>query len=331
MSSRTRSDVFTVLAITLAVLAAPRVARADDDPETALRRERFRAGMEKYVAGRYADAIVVWEAIYREIGESAGYKLAFNLGRAYEEFGDSTRAAEHYEIFVRQVAQRRARGELVESEIDRWENEAKERLGKLAATKGRIRVVATERPTAVRIDAGEPRLAGFVAYVTPGRHTVTFGTGKDEQKSEVDVEEGAIVELAPPPPAPVVEAPPSKPEVRLPPPRPEPRFETRTERPFSPVFIYAAGAATVASLVVPLFTYSNAYAIRDDYEAANERRDAHAPSVASEYESARSTAYATLALPIALGAATAGLATWWLLGTKETRVVVGAGTISGRF
>lgn len=329
MSSRTRSRI--AAAIALATIALARGASAEDDPETVARRERFRAGMEKYVAGRYADAIVVWEAIYREIGPAAGYKLAFNLGRAYDKFGDSTRAAEHYEIFVREVARQRSASDVVEAEIDRWENEAKQRLEELAATKGRIRVVAIDRPTAVRIDAGEARLAGFVAYVTPGHHTVTFGTGKDEQRTEVDVEKGAIVELAPPPPPPIAEPPPAKTEPAPPAPPREPRFETRTERPFSPVILYAAGAATVASVIVPVLTYSSAYAIRDDYEAANDRRDAHAPSVAAEYDSARGAAYATLALPIALGAATAALAAWWLLGSKETRVVVGLGSISGRF
>ncbi len=327
MSSRTRSEIACAITIAIALLGASGVARADDDPETVARRERFRAGMEKYAAGRYADAIVVWEAIYREIGERAGYKLAFNLGRAYDAFGDSTRAAEHYEIFVRQVEERRTANEVVETEIDRWENDAKARLGELAATRGRIRVVATDRPTAVRIDAGEPRLAGFVAYVTPGPHVVTFGSGKDEQRRAIEVEQGAIVELAPPVPPP--EAPRPEPAPASTP--AAPRWETRTERPFSPVVIYVAGAAAAASVVVPVLTYSTASAIRDDYEAANDRRDAHAGSIAPEYDSARSAAYASLAIPVVLGAATAGLAAWWLFGAKETRVVVGAGSISGRF
>lgn len=329
MSSSIRSEI--VLATVLAILGASRMAHADDDPEIAARRERFRAGMEKYVAGRYADAIVVWEAIYREIGEKAGYKLAFDLGRAYDQFGDSTRAAERYEIFVREVERRRTEGAAAAPEIDRWEQEANDRLAALAQTKGRIRVAAGERPTLVRIDAGEARLAGFVAYVAPGRHTVTFGTGADATAEEIDIREGAIVELAPPPPRP---PPPSAPP---PPGRPDgaasrpPRFETRVDRPFSAVFLYAGAGATVVSVVVPLLTYSSALAVRDDYEAANDRGDAHAAAIASEYESARETAYATVAVPIALGLATAGLATWYFMGSKETRVRIGAGSITGRF
>lgn len=320
--------------IAIAVAAASRGARADEDPVTAARRERFRSGMEKYAAGSYGDAIVVWEAIYRELGEAAGYKLAFNLGRAYDKFGDSTRAAERYEVFVRRVEQERVSGEPPAPEIEHWESEAKERLAELAKTKGRIRIAAGERPTAVRIDSGEPRIGAFVAYVAPGRHTVTFGAGKDAPRAEIEVAEGAIVDLSPPPPAP-----PAAPEepaqpaavVAAPAPRAAPRYDTRTVRPFSPVVLYAGAGATLAAIVVPALGYASALAIKEDYDAANERGDAHAAGVASEYESARGAAYATLAIPIALGVVTAGLATWFFVGTKETRVTIGAGSISGRF
>lgn len=330
MSSRTRSDL--LIAVALVVLAS-REARADDAALDA-QRERFKVGMEKYAAGRYADAIVVWEAIYREIGETTGYRLAFNLGRAYDKFGDSTRAAEHYEVFVRQVARRREGDDALGPEIDKWESEAKERLAELAASKARIRVVAGDRPTAVRIDAGEPRLAGFIAYVAPGRHVVTFGSGEEAQVREVTVEQGALVELAPPPPpAPRAEQPASPPPAApaaLLSPLPA-RWETRTQRPFSPAFLWVAGGAAALSTLVPIVTHANALSIKDDYDAANERLDPSASGLASDYESARSAAYATIAIPIALAAATAGLATWYFVGTKETRVRLGAGGVGAAF
>jgi hypothetical protein len=253
----------------------------------------------------------VWEQVYREIGEVTGYKLAFDLGRAYDRYGDSTRAAERYEAFVRQVSQQ----SIVDPEIEKWETEAKERLEQLAATKGRIEVAAGERPVAVRVDNSEARVPPFTAYVTPGHHTLTF----DAQKVDVDVEKGAIVEISPPPPV-NVPAP-----VPLPDPKRErePRWETRTAPPFSPVWLYVAGGATALSTLAPIITYSNAYAIRDDYEAANDARATTAPDLALQYDSASSTAYATLAIPIALAAVTAGLAVWYFVGTKETRVNVG--------
>jgi hypothetical protein len=304
MSSR----ILSSLAVVLAVLATTS-AHADDEALRA-QRERFKAGMVKYEAGAYAEAILVWEQVYREIGEVTGYKLAFNLGRAYDRYGDSTRAAERYEAFIRQVSQQ----QIVDPEIEKWETEAKERLEQLAATKGRIKVVAGERPVAVRVDVGEARVPPFTAYVSPGHHVLTF----DAVKVEVEVEKGAIVEVSPPPP---VTAPAPAP-VRVTR-DPEPKWETRTEHPFSPVFLYIAGGATALSTLAPIVTYSNAYAIRDDYETANDARATNATDLASQYESASSTAYTTLAIPIVLGAITAGLAVWYFVGTKETRVNVG--------
>lgn len=286
-------------------------ARADDEALKA-QRERFAAGMTKYQAGAYAEAILVWEQVYREIGEVTGYKLAFNLGRAYDRYGDSTRAAERYEAFIRQVAAQA----IDDPEIAKWDAEAKERLEQLAATKGRIKVAAGDRPVAVRVDNSEARVPPFTAYVTPGHHSLTF----DNQKVEVDVEKGAVIDVSPP--ARPAEAPPvvvsPKPESDRP-----PRWETRTERPFSPVWLYVAGGATVLSAIAPIITYSNAYSIRDDYDAANDTRATNASDLASQYDSATTTAYATLAIPIAMAAITAGLAVWYVVGSKETRINVG--------
>lgn len=299
----------------LALVLVTTSARADDEALRA-QRERFKTGMAKYEAGAYADAIVVWEQVYREIGEVTGYKLAFNLGRAYDRYGDSTRAAERYEAFIRQVSQQ----SIVEPEIEKWETEAKERLEQLAATKGRIRVAAGERPVAVRVDNGEARLPPFMAYVSPGHHILTF----DAQRVEVEVARGAVVEVSPPLPSPV--SVPAPVPVRVTPdpiPPPNPRWITRTDPPFSPVILYVAGGATALSTIAPIITYSNALAIRDDYEAANSARETNARELATQYDSAQSTAYATLGIPIALAAVTAGLAVWYFVGTKETRVGVG--------
>ena len=63
-------------------------------------RERFKQGMDRYKAGAPAEAIGYWEPIYRELGEQKGYRLAYNLGVAYAELGDATRAAERLESFL---------------------------------------------------------------------------------------------------------------------------------------------------------------------------------------------------------------------------------------
>ena len=90
MSTRTLSEI----AVVLLVLASARPALADDD--LAPMRERFRVGLEHYEAGEIADAIVVWDEIYRELGIEKGYRLAWNLARAYDTrggLGDAKRAA----------------------------------------------------------------------------------------------------------------------------------------------------------------------------------------------------------------------------------------------
>lgn len=309
------------IAIVFALATAGDVAFADEPAPAAdpldPYRERFRVGLEKYKEGAYAEAIVVWEAIYREIGPDRGYRLAFNLARAYDKFGDATRAAESYETYAREVERRREAGEVIEENVARQESDARARLAELATTRGRIRVESAGQPTAVRIDSGEPRLAGFVAYVSPGRHVVTFESGKDVTRTEIEVKEGEIVSVAPPPP----EAPAPAPE---PPPSPPPpaRFETKTERPFSGAYLLAGGTLTVVSLVLPIAAYAEASAIRDDYENAP-TREAQEPLVA-EYDSARTLTYTTLAVPVVLGVATAALTAWWILGTREVKVPIAA-------
>jgi hypothetical protein len=321
----TRSDRFAarfaiVALLALGAVGAPSRARADEPALDPLR-ERFRGGMESYKAGHYADAILVWEGIYSELGSEAGYRLAFNIGRAYDAYGDSTHAAERYEAYLAAVEKRRARGEALEANVERQEAEARERLAALAATSGRIRVTAApERPVVVQIDRGAPRLAGFVAYVAPGTHTVTFAPGKDETRRDVELKEGELVELAPPPPAPppltTPVTPPSPPAVAPPP--DAPRWETRRERPFSPAVLWVAGGVTVLSIAAPIVTYASALSTKSDYDSATS--DAEKRRLYGEYDAEKSTAYASLAVPAACAAITGGLVVWWLAGTKEMRV-----------
>ncbi len=302
-------------------------------------RERFRAGLERYKAGAFGDAILIWEPIYAELGPEKGYRLAFNLGRAYEQFGNPTRAAESYEGYVREVARRRDAGEQLEENVAKQEAEAKERLAQLDATQGRIRI-AGDRAVVVKIDGGSERLAptsGFVAYVTPDRmHTVTFDPGtKDEKQISVKVERGQRVEVTAPELAPLpprVEAPPPSP------PPPAPRFEVREEKPFGKNVLYVAAGVTAVSIVVPVVLYANASSIKDDFDAAVlQASDPSAYTAAeatgtqkkSDYLTARDTAYASLAIPAVLGAATIGLTAYWLFGAKETRVPITAGILPG--
>ena len=271
-------------------------------------RERFRAGMERYNAGAFAEAVVIWEAIYRELGTDKGYRLAFDLALAYDELGDLIKAADHYESYLERVSQRRAASETLEPNVERQEEVARQRLEKIAALKARIHVKAGRRPGIVQIDNAPARVAGFTVYVEPGAHLVTLGTGKEAEVRRVTVALGAIALVEP-----REDAPPTPP--------PETRFETHTERPFSPAVLWVGGGVAALSLLLPALTYANALSIKSDYDDPATTRP-QKERIASDYDSARTNAYASVAVPAVFTAATFGLALWYLLGTKTTRTPI---------
>src|SRR5262245_58582030 len=130
MSMITRSERAHALAFALALAGATTLAphaHAADEPTSAGAdpldplRERFRVGFDQYRSGQYAEAIVTWEAIYRELGPEKGYRLAFNLARAYDAIGEGKAAAEHYDTYVAEVERRRAGGETLEANVERQE------------------------------------------------------------------------------------------------------------------------------------------------------------------------------------------------------------------
>ncbi|AKU99561.1 hypothetical protein AKJ09_06225 [Labilithrix luteola] len=303
-----RGSALVIGLLAPAFIAVP--ARADApsaDPLDPLR-ERFRVGIEQYRANQFADAIVTWEGIYRELGPSKGYRLAFNLARAYDAIGDRIPAAEHYDTYLAEVGARRAAGEALESTVEHQEAESKERLAALLPSIGRIHVLASTTPIVVQIDTSPPRTGEFTVYVAPHiGHSVTFGTGKDAERREVVVDAGTTVELSPPPPVVRSDAPPA-----------QPRFETRVEHPFSPVVLWVAGGITVASLALPAALYMHALSIQSEHDDNPTSPDE--PRLRADYNSARSATYASYALPGALAVATGGLVAWYVLGAKEQKV-----------
>jgi hypothetical protein len=331
MWTTTRSDRWLVrggatslLALSVALLAGE--ARADEPPAATppaatppaadspldSLRERFREGMDKYKAGAFADAILIWESIYRELGSDKGYRLAFDLARAYDALGDLIKAADHYESYLDKVTQRRAEGEVLEANVERQEEVARDRLEKIAGIKARIRVKAGLRqPVIVQVDNTPERVAGFTMYVEPGAHTVTFGTGKDADVRHLTVQRGVVVDVEPR--AEVLSVPSGTPP-------PEPRFETRVEHPFSPLVLWVSAGVAVASLVVPAITYAHAESVKSDYDSSTSPTEKLA--LANDYESARTNAYASIVVPALFTAAAGGLAVWYLLGTKETRIPI---------
>ncbi len=319
MSIRIRSKKILGFSALIAILSTSTGARAEDDA-LADYRERFKTGFVHYKAGEVAEAIRYWEPIYRELGASKGYRLAFNLARAHETYGDFTRAAEFYESFIAEVDVRRRVGETLDPLVEKEDVDARARLAELVATKGRIRVNAGVKPVSVRIDAGEIRLSGFVAFVPPGAHTVVLGGGSDaSEKSELTVSAGELVEVTPRPPPEV-----APPVIAAAPPRQPPiRMEKRIEHPFSPEVLYVAGGITLVSILVPVITHASAVSYQQSHSLSSDPgSDMQNASIRSDYSSASTAYYATLAVPITLAALTAGLTTWYFLGTKQREIPV---------
>ena len=279
------------------------------DPLDALR-GRFRDGMEKYRARAFGDAIVIWESIYRELGPEKGYRVAFDLGRAYDEIGELIKAAEHYQNYLERVAQRRQAGESLEANVETQETIAKDRLERIIHIYGGIRINPAKRPVFARVDNNPPRVAGFTAYIEPGPHTITFGAGAGEEVRNVFVKRGELLEVTPK----------DEPEV------PVIRYETHIEHPFTPWVLWIGAGVAAVSIIVPIITHESALSIKSDYDQAT-TLDAK-NRLSSDYESARSNAYATIAIPAGLAVAVSGLAVWYLAGKKEVRTPLPTATIT---
>jgi hypothetical protein len=294
------------------LVAAPR-AWGEGDP-MAVYRQQFKEGLDAYQAGRFADAILKWQPIYEELGPKTAYRLSFNLGRAYEEYGDLTRAAERYESYLAEVDARRNNGEALEAVVLQQETEARDALSKLVSKQARIRIKPGAKPTMVQIDATEPRLAGFTAYVRPGPHVVTFGPGTPAAAvRNVTAQEGTLVDLEPP-------SPPAD-EARIV--VVQPKTQTETVHPIPAWVVWTGAGVTVLSALIPAGAYLRALDTRDRYNAATDPTTK--AREASNYDSQRNGAYVSWVFPIAFGAVTAGLATWYILGTTKREVPIAIG------
>jgi hypothetical protein len=284
-----------------------------DDPLAAFR-EQFKLGMDRYQAGALAEAIGYWEPIYRELGDHTGYRLAYDLGVAYQHLGDAAHAADRLQAFLAEVETRRGRGEELPPIVEKEATDARARIATLLTTKGRIQVEAGTTPRSARVDADEPRLAGFVAWVTPGEHTVTFAAGTpDQEVKTVRVGAGEIVDVAPmlQPPAPPRAI--GGPQDRAP-------VMTRREmqHPFAWPLLAVGGGLTVAFTVAAVPLESHAQDLFQRY-----RGEASIPQADRDnFANARTLAYAAVAGAIGFAAISAGLAAWYFWGTSEPYIVV---------
>lgn len=317
--------LFEIAVVAASLLASGR-ARAEpastgDDPLAGYR-TRFKLGMDRYKAGAMAEAIGYWEPVYRELGAETGYRLAFDLGIAYAEIGDISRAADRLQAFLDEADARRARGETIEAIVSKEEADARARIATYSTTRGRIRIDAAAVPLAARVDGDEPRLAGFVAWVTPGTHVVTFAPGTpNAERRTVEVRAGELTPVAPSPTpesvvAPIAEPRPA-PTQALPPPQTPPAAASIV-RPFGPPVLYVSGALTVAATVTAIVLESEAASLRERYSAEQQRLGGVIPDAdRGHFATVRTWAYASVGGAVGLGTVTAGLAAWYFLGASR--------------
>jgi hypothetical protein len=273
--------------------------------------------MDRYKAGALAEAIAYWEPIYRELGDHTGYRLAYDLGVAYEHLGDPEHAADRLQAFIAEVDVRRGRGDALPPIVEKEEGDARSRVVALLATKGRIRVEAASTPRSARVDANEPRLAGFVAWVTPGEHTVTFAAGTaDQEERMVRVRAGEIVDVAPTaPPSPISSTASVVGAAPL-----NGTFVTRheTHRPFAWPLIAIGGGLALAWGIAAVPLESHAQDLFERYHG-----EVPIPQSDREnFSNARTLAYGAVAGAIGFAAVTAVLGAWYFLGTSERDILI---------
>jgi hypothetical protein len=308
-------------------------------------RERFKEGMDHYKAGELTEAIGYWEPIYRELGELKGYRLAYNLGVAYAELGDATHAAERLQAFVLQVDTRRARGEATATIVQKEDADARARIAGLIATKGRIDIEPGTPPRAVQVDASEPRLSGFTAWVSPGEHTLTFAPGTAEALARrVTVRAGETIEVVPmgpttvPPPTPIASAPAAgTAALGGVAPRADASFVApalvrhETEHPFSPVLFAVSGTLALAAAIAAVPLENHAWELQNRYASEYQLTKAIAPENRQNFSDARAWAYGAVGAAVGLGALTASLAAWYFFGTSQREVLITPTAVGGRF
>jgi hypothetical protein len=321
-------------------------------------RARFQLGMSEYQAGAVANAIADWEPVYIALGSREGYRVAYDLGVAYVQVGDGTLAAERLQSFLDEVTMRRESGEAVSALVTREETDARARLAELVETKGRIRIDASPGLRA-QIDQASPRSAGFVAWVTPGQHTVTFSatfsgalsaalpTSSDGTSSDVrivDVQAGELVDVAPSPSLPTASlaappvpeataapapAPPlqedvpgsAAPEALAPAIRPLP-IETRTRHPVSPPFILTSGALTAVAVAVAVPLGIHAFSLHSRFVDEKTSTGAISASDRENFDETRTAYDVALGSAIAFGVLTTALTTWYFAGSSREYIPI---------
>ena len=300
MSIRTRFSV--VLSLVLWT------SQAWGAPDKEALREKFKEGLALYESGHFDEALAIWQPIYAELGESDGYRLAFNLGRAEDARGHVQDAAKWFATYLAAVDTRRARGEPIEAGILGQEITARDRLA--ALSRELVRVESNAKGAELAIDEEAPVPAPATRYLLPGKHSLRLTKrGALLTEDTRDFLRGETIVLREPLPP---EPPPSN---NVPLTSREPERPTLLERtpPYSAAVPLTALGLTVLGGALTTASYVHANSVFDSYGAAGpSARDA----LGESYKSARTTSYVSLAITLVLAASSAGLGAYYFLGAS---------------
>lgn len=325
---RAASAVATLLVLAGTAVAPERVARAAplagaDAPPSPESDAAFRSGVDQYNRGNYVAAIATWDSLLGTMGETGGYKVLYNLGLAYQQIGDVTKAIERYRAFVRQVEAR----PYVTPELGTRADDARRRLAQLESSHGAVRVGAPRKGGLVmtRVGTGEPRAAGYTVWLAPGPHTIELFVGTADVKTvSLEVVGGKTLEVDTSPPEPNVQAP-----ARMPSGLAAPRqAEVRRARPsHTNAWVVGGASAAVVSMALPLSLFVLAGDQREEADALGAGHTRYADAKSS-YDLTRTMYLVSYALPVGLAVTTLIL---FLGGRREANVGLAPSRLGLRF
>ncbi len=314
------------IAVALGVLAGTQPASAEA-PSAPEHDAAFRSGLDQYAHGNNAGAIVTWERLLGTLGEERGYKVLYNLGLAHQAIGDVTRAIERYDAFISQVRKR----DDVPKELANRAADAEVRLDQLQRSHGAVRVRPPTRGGLVltRLGTSDPRAAGYVVWLAPGRHELELFVGTDHVKRvTVDVERGKTVEIDTTPPEDRSTTPRELSRNTTPTPTPAPKPAPRPEGSGrSSTWIWVGAGATIVSFALPLATFVVASNQQDEAVALG-RGNSGYDDARSRYETWKTMHHVSYALPAALALATVAYVVFRPSATSSTTVGIAPGGLS---
>lgn len=278
-------------------LLTPRAAQAEckqEDKETEA--AAFRQGLTKFRDGDTTGAVAIWQGLLKTLGTECGWKVLFNLGRAYEQLGSPTRAIESYQTFIR-AADKQA--ELSDAELG-IKRAAETSIAALKAKYGAISVPAPSSGVVwVRVGLSEPQPAGFTLYVAPGSHEIEiFSRTPKARIRTIQVAAGKVTTVAIPEASRVQTpiAPPST--VKTPPPS-----TPAGVRAFPTALVAIGSGLTLAAAGTSVFLYTRQSSKRVNAEAFS-RTDPEYARLRDQHQDARTWYYGGLAVTGVFAAAT---------------------------